>query len=93
MNIEAIEFLFCHNNLNTTYKAAKTGFDLLLHKMCPFWLNFGFGLVAGVEVSPIKKSLYGLKTLYAHSMETTDGKKSNPIKQFRKMIDFSIPIF
>ena len=56
-----------------------------------FWLHFGFGLVAGVEVAPTKKSLYGL---YAHSMETAYGEnKSNPIKQFRKKIDFSNPIF
>ena len=80
MHIEAIEFLFCHNNLNSTYEAAKTGFDFLIHKMWHFWLHFGFGLVIGIEVAPTEKSLYGL---YAHSMETAYGEnKSNPIKQF-----------
>ena len=91
MDIEAIEFLFCHNNLNSTNEAAKAGFDFLLHKMWLFWLHFGFDLVAGVEVVSTKKSLYDL---YAHSMETAYVEnKSNRIKQFRKKIDFSNPIF
>ena len=82
IDIGAIEFLFCHNNLNSTGKAVKTGFDFLLHKMWLFWLHFGFGLVAKAEVAPTKKSLYGL---YAHCMETAYGEnKSNPIKQFKK---------
>ena len=82
VDIEAIDFLFCHNNLNSTYEAAKTGFVFLLHKMRLFWLHFGFDLVAGVGVAPTKKSLYGL---YAHSMETACWEnKSNPIKPFRK---------
>ena len=39
----------------------------------------------------MQKSLYGL---YAHSMETAYREnKSNAIKQFRKKIDFSNPIF
>ena len=54
VDIKAIEFLFRHKNLNSTYEAAKTGFDFLLHKMCLFWLYFGFGLVAGFEVAPTK---------------------------------------
>ena len=91
MDVEAVEFLFCHNNLDLTYEAAKTSLDFLLHKMWLFWLHFGFGLVAGVEVAPTKKSLYGL---YAHSMETAYGKnESNPIKAFRTKIDFSILIY
>ena len=82
VDIEAVEFLFCHNNRNSTYEAVKTGFDFLLHKMWLFWLHFGFGLVAGVEVAPTKESLYGLS---AHSMETAYGEnKSNPIKEIRK---------
>ena len=82
VDFEAIEFLFCQNSLNLTYEAAKKGFDFLLHKMWLFWLHFGFGLKAGVEVAPTKRSLYGL---YAHSVENTYGEnKSNPIKQFRK---------
>ena len=81
VDIQAIEFLFCPNNLNLTYEAAKTGFDFLLHKMCLFWLHFGFGLVAGVEVAPTKKSLYGLN---AHSMETAYWENEiNPINQFK----------
>ena len=56
-----------------------------------FWLHFDFGLVAGIEVAPTKKYLYGL---YAHSMETAYGEyKSNPIKPFRKKFEFSNPIF
>ena len=91
MDIEAIEFLFYQNNLNSTYEDAKTGFDFLQNKMWLFWLHFGFGLIAGVEVAPTKKYLYGL---YAHSMETAYGKnKSNPSYQFRKKIDFSNPTF
>ena len=78
MDIEAIYFLFFHSNPNSTYEAAKTGFDFLLHKMRLFLLHFGFGLVAGVEVAPMKKALHGL---YAHSMETTYGEnKSNSEK-------------
>ena len=84
-----MEFLFCHNNLNSTYEAAKIGFDFLLHKTWLFWLHFDFGLVARVEVAPTKKSLYGL---YTHSMETAYGEiKSNRIKQLGKKIDFSNP--
>ena len=84
VDIEAIEFLFCQNNLNSTYEDAKTGFDFLLHKMWLFCLHFVFGLIAGVEVAPLKKSLY---VLHAHSMETAYGEnKSNPIKKFRKFL-------
>ena len=91
VDIEAIEFLSCGNNLNSTYEAAKTGFDFLRYKMLLFWLHFGFGLLAGIEVAPTKKSLYGL---YAHSMETTYGEnKSNRIKQFRKKDWFLQPHF
>ena len=91
VDIEAIEFLFCHNNLNSTYEAVKTGFDFLPHKMWLFWLHFGFGLIAGVDVAPTKNSLDGL---YAHAVKTAYGEnKSKPIKQFRKKIDFSNPIF
>ncbi len=55
IDIEAIEKMFCHNNLNLTYEAAKTGFNFLLHKMRLFCPHFGFGLGAGVEAAPTKK--------------------------------------
>ena len=71
VDIEAVGFLFCHYDLNSTYEATKTGFDFLLNKMCLFWLHFGFGLVAGVEVAPRKKSLYGL---YAHFIDIAYGE-------------------
>ena len=56
VDIEAIGFLCCGNNLNSIYEAAKTGFDVLLQKMRLFWLHFGFGLVTRVEVA-LTKSL------------------------------------
>ncbi len=65
VDIETIEFLFCHNNLNLTYEAAKTGFDFLLHKMWLFPLHFDLGLIAEVEVTRRKQiSLWPLCPLY-----------------------------